>query len=103
MLFFELNRVTDEYHFEVDNLNYFVENDKILILCDCVITKDKDVESILTNTPKEGIYDYFVSHFAGGFFVLVFSENKNILRVFLLFRLLNTNLSFLFVFRFFTY
>lgn len=82
MLFFELNRVTDEYHFEVDNLNYFVENDKILILCDCVITKDKDVESILTNTPKEGIYDYFVSHFAGGFFVLVFDKTNKETRLY---------------------
>ena len=74
MLFFDWKRDVDEIVYQVEDLNYFFEDDQRLILCDCTISKNQGVQGLLQATPNSGVYDYYKSVLTGGFFVLIFDK-----------------------------
>ena len=82
MLFFEWDRNLDTYEYGVDELNYKWESDDFLVLCDCCLSKNVNVEVILSRIPQRNRVDYLENYLPGGFFVLIFDKKDRKVNLF---------------------
>ena len=82
MLFFEWDRSLDTYEYGLDELNYKWENDDFLVLCDCCLSKNVNVEAILSSIPQCNHVDYLENYLPGGFFVLIFDKKDRKVNLF---------------------